>query len=127
MNQEDLLDLLNSSRERNLEHNITGMLVYHKKSFIQVLEGEKEKVQQLFTNIQNDSRHSNVYSFWEAEIPELKFSSWTMGFKNLTDLKPEELEGFSDFLETGFSQDLVRKDPSVGQSLLMLMSKSLPA
>ena len=42
--KDDLKALLNQSREKNLKLGITGILIYYKKHFFQILEGEKDKI-----------------------------------------------------------------------------------
>ena len=39
MDDDDLLDILKTSRENNKKNDISGMLLYDNGSFIQVLEG----------------------------------------------------------------------------------------
>ncbi len=51
--------LLLSSRKNNEAKNISGILIYHDVSFLQVLEGEAQAVLNLFERIQQDLRHKN--------------------------------------------------------------------
>lgn len=44
-------EVLKFSKEWNNKHNITGLLLYSDGNFFQILEGEKEIVQDLFNTI----------------------------------------------------------------------------
>lgn len=76
-----LRSILEQSREKNLEHGITGILCTYPKGgvFIQLLEGGREAVNQLYGNIVRDCRHQDVTLLDFAEIEERRFASWSMG------------------------------------------------
>ena len=69
METEDLLFLLEQCRRGNEQRGITGVLLYRDRAFMQVIEGE-----------------------------ERNFAKWSMGFRHLGDLLPDELQGFSEFM-----------------------------
>jgi len=95
LSNDELLALLNQSRIANTTHNITGLLLYKEGTFIQVLEGRLGDIDQLFQNICKDILHSNVILLIKEPINVRSFSSWSMGFKDITHI---ETEGFSDFM-----------------------------
>ena len=47
-NRQELFDLLEYSREMNVENDITGMLLYRRGNSIQVIEAQDEAVLQLY-------------------------------------------------------------------------------
>ena len=57
---DDLRELLAKSRSNNMAAGITGMLLYHEGSFLQVLEGPSEAVEHLYARIRRDKRHGNA-------------------------------------------------------------------
>lgn len=79
----DLTALLERARQANHNLGLTGMLVYNDGHFLQVLEGARESVLQVFTRIMDDSRHHCLHQLFEGEIPARNFANWTMGFKSL--------------------------------------------
>ena len=91
----ELKDLLVLARDENKKHHVTGMLLYKDGNFMQIIEGEESDIEQLFTNITSDKKHTGVIRLLKETIKQRAFSNWSMGFKNLS---PEETEGFSDFL-----------------------------
>ena len=56
----ELKELLFKARKNNDSLEISGMLLFHKGSFIQALEGDKDKVNSLYSKIANDKRHSET-------------------------------------------------------------------
>ena len=56
MSDDAILDILKVAREHNSQKDITGILVFQKKTreFMQILEGKKEAVFDLLDKIQDD-------------------------------------------------------------------------
>ena len=77
--KEDLTLLLNKSRSANMEASLTGVLLYKSDQFLQVLEGDKSKVTELFNKIKNDTRHYDVNIIFENSILVKTFPDWSMG------------------------------------------------
>ena len=72
--------MLSKAKDYNAEHDITGCLLYHNNQFLQLLEGEKDQVLNLFQKISNDDRHHTV-SIIESEHGEERiFGDWSMAF-----------------------------------------------
>ncbi|WP_103334276.1 BLUF domain-containing protein [Pseudotabrizicola formosa] len=75
-----LADLLDVSVRNNTRDGISGVLLYHDQSFFQVLEGERQAVEQCYMRILGDSRHSGVLRLWSQRVEERVFSHWAMGY-----------------------------------------------
>ena len=80
----ELLDLLKICRKKNGVLNITGLMIYHEGSIIQILEGEAENVHTLYNQISKDSRHKSLLKVIDTGIEKRSFSDWSMGFKNVS-------------------------------------------
>lgn len=119
MRDKELVDILEQSRTHNRANNITGMLLYHNESFMQYLEGERDKVIVLYDRIALDDRHTGVTLYFEREIDERNFADWSMGFTNLEKVDPTELEGFTPFLEEGFTSEAAAEQPTMAMRLLL--------
>jgi len=76
--------VLKASRENNHAKGITGFLCVSGDIFIQVLEGGRDEVCELFNAIVRDPRHANIRLLVYEEIGQRKFGSWTMGQVDLT-------------------------------------------
>lgn len=83
LSEDELTDILEKARVKNNKLGITGMLIYHDREIMQILEGDKSKVLNLFQTIFEDSRHTSVGVFYKGEIKERAFSDWSMAFKSL--------------------------------------------
>ena len=81
-------DILERSRVNNPANGITGILCYSGDLFIQVLEGGRDEVCELYNAIVRDDRHANVRLLVFEEIRERKFSNWTMGHVDLAKVNP---------------------------------------
>ena len=81
-------DILEASRSHNPASGITGILCYSGDVFIQVLEGGRDEVCELYNAIVRDGRHSNVRLLVFEEIRERKFCNWTMGHVDLAKVNP---------------------------------------
>ncbi|TWT92494.1 BLUF domain-containing protein [Neorhodopirellula pilleata] len=96
---ESTLDfLLARSRTNNARRGLTGILLYHDRSFFQVLEGPADAVGELFGAIQRDPRHTNSIVLADDIVDQRNFGQWQMGFsRDLAEIAC--LEGFVDFFD----------------------------
>lgn len=83
--------ILAQSRAHNPALGITGMLCYSEVLFLQVLEGGRDEVCDLYNTIVRDDRHVNVRILCFEEIAERRFGSWTMGYVNVATINPSLL------------------------------------
>ncbi len=81
-------DILEKSRANNPAHGITGILCYNADTFIQVLEGGRDEVCELYNAIVRDARHTNVRLLAYDEIRERQFCNWTMGHVDMNRINP---------------------------------------
>ena len=81
-------EILAQSRRNNPAKGITGMLCVSNNVFIQVLEGGRDEVCDLYNAIVRDPRHENVRLLSYDEITERRFGAWTMGQVNLSKVNP---------------------------------------
>lgn len=73
--------ILEASNRKNGEIDVTGVLLYSKTKFIQVLEGDKDEILNLYDKIKEDDRHRNVMFLSLRAIKKRDFPSWQMGRK----------------------------------------------
>ena len=116
MAEDELIDLLEAARVANVSHAITGLLLYNDGNFMQVIEGEKNNVEQLLKNLENDIRHTGMIVMLKEEIIRRNFSKWSMGFR---DISRENIEGFSSFLKYHASEDEDKILPGKAKTILM--------
>jgi hypothetical protein len=76
--------IIQEAQTHNSQNDITGQLIYHGGVFIQLLEGEKGKVQRLLGAIACDrSRHENLTVLFHQPMQERVFSDWSMAYQEL--------------------------------------------
>jgi len=75
--------ILDQSRRNNPARGITGLLCHADDIFVQVLEGGRDPVCDLFTIIARDPRHHGLRLLAYEEIAERRFGHWTMGQVNI--------------------------------------------
>lgn len=97
MSDADLNKLLLKSQKSNRENNISGILLHINGEFIQVLEGSKKAVLDLFEIIKKDKRHKNVIAFDEKEVENKYFSGYFMAFDPEHYNQLNEFESLRDF------------------------------
>lgn len=92
-----LLRLLRQARANNRRHDLTGVLLFRNGGFVQLIEGERPAVENLFGKIRADRRHENVTSIWDTESRTRWFAEWSMGFRDL-ERDPVTEPGLTDVL-----------------------------
>jgi hypothetical protein len=91
--------ILDQSRQHNPKAGITGVLCFSEELFIQVLEGGRDEVCELYNTIARDSRHQQVRILSFEEIRERRFGNWTMGQVNLAKVNPSLLLKYGERAE----------------------------
>ncbi len=76
----DILDIARASMRNNAALGLTGALYFDDRQFYQVLEGERERLREMFERIRRDTRHSDVVLLHEGEITRPQFPEWSMKF-----------------------------------------------
>lgn len=78
-----LRSLVDQAQQRNSACGITGVLMYSRGRFLQVLEGPESEVRAVFRSIQEDDRHTNVRVLVEGDVESRRFDAWSMGLVDL--------------------------------------------
>ena len=84
-------EILAQSRRNNPAKGITGMLCVSNDVFIQLLEGGRDEVCELYNAIVRDPRHEHVRLLAYDEISHRQFGNWTMGRVDLGRVNPSVL------------------------------------
>jgi hypothetical protein len=128
---EELRVILAKSIKNNSKRDITGALACDDMYFIQVLEGERNDVWDVFQYIMRDDCHTDVRLVQFVEVPERLFGNWWMalgrrtpetanlfdrlagvnGQMNMDELTSMEMMHFLIKLaETGFDREMTPSD-----------------
>ena len=98
---DDLANLLMTSRSNNARLGITGMLLHREGRFIQVLEGPDEAVRERLAVIARDPRHTAVHTIVDERVEDRLFPAWTMGYQAVTDDLAAVIPGYADVFGPG--------------------------
>jgi hypothetical protein len=93
---EALNAILRKSTTHNPSIGVTGVLCFSGEIFLQVLEGGRAQVSQLYNRIAQDPRHRDVVLLSYDEIDERSFAGWAMGQVNMARLNPALLLKYSE-------------------------------
>jgi hypothetical protein len=104
----ELQEILQRSRFNNSRVGVTGMLVYVKGRFFQLLEGPSAAVLATFDRIGRDPRHADVAVLKDFTTTSRHFPAWTMGFPSPNAEILTRMGGYSNLRQPG-SQDLARR------------------
>ena len=80
--------ILRSSNLHNKAAEISGVLCQGNGLYMQVLEGDRSKVSNLFYRIVSDSRHHNIELLCMEEITQRRFDPWSMALVHLNPNDP---------------------------------------
>jgi hypothetical protein len=83
--------ILDQSRKNNPAQGVTGLLCVSDNLFLQVLEGGRDEVCELFNAIVRDDRHQQVRLLIYEEISQRRFGNWSMGQVSIDRLNPSLL------------------------------------
>ncbi|QJW98308.1 BLUF domain-containing protein [Frigoriglobus tundricola] len=97
LTQTELENLLARARLKNSRLGITGILLHHEGTFLQVIEGPPDTVQGLFAKIIKDPRHTHVVLLLRRAVEAPSFEGWHVGFVNAERHDLEKLPGFFDY------------------------------
>jgi hypothetical protein len=116
--QQRLDAIISKSRKNNPGRDITGLLIYADGIFIQVLEGERERVHQLFDKICDDVRHSDVDVIGEYSVEERLFSEWSMALIVTSRDELGRIAGTEEMLDRGDVLGLLAEDQTKAATFL---------
>ncbi|KEO89455.1 hypothetical protein EH31_12480 [Erythrobacter longus] len=95
LSRDQVQAILDSCARNNVEHGVTGLLLYNGRNFLQLLEGDKVAVDQLMTIIEKDPRHAGLAILHKGEVDARVCPDWAMkwiAISDAFDLRQERLE-----------------------------------
>jgi hypothetical protein len=87
--------ILAQSHRNNPRRGLTGLLCHTHDVFLQVLEGGRDEVCELYHTILRDPRHDGVRLLTFEEITERQFGNWSMGQVDAKAVNPSLLLKYS--------------------------------
>lgn len=75
---EDLAHILHAAQDANPRHGVTGLLLHCDGSFMQVLEGPRAGVTEIYRRIAASPLHTGLVVLFEQPIAVREFGDWAM-------------------------------------------------
>jgi len=76
----NIQDILKAARANNPNVDLTGVLLFHDDTFLQVLEGPKNAVLALVAKIETDPRNHGLIEIFREESEARIFPDWSMAY-----------------------------------------------
>ena len=118
----ELVLLLDKSRANNDRLDITGMLLYKGGNFMQILEGDKQSVLNLYDVIKADSRHKNVSLIKTGKLGARNFENWSMGFTDMD--KAESFPRYEDYFRDNFNLQSLSEKAQAAYEFIVHFNKT---
>jgi hypothetical protein len=97
----EMVELLSRTSELNNKRaGVTGLLLYGSGNYLQIMEGEADRVGPLFERVRKDSRHKNCQVLSRHATGQRCFTSWRMGLIGRLDAEPDKCGNEWDTITT---------------------------
>ena len=121
----DMNQILTVSRKNNTEQDVSGILLYHEGCILQVLEGDKQTVTDLYLKIKADKRHKDVIQLVQGTCEDRSFPEWSMGFKAVNNSDWGEYEGYMKVDTAGLLSLIKKKNPKIDVTIKSFVSHTM--
>ena len=75
---QELKKIVESCTKHNVIKDVTGVLLHEGGYFVQLLEGDKEKLDDVMSSVTEDRRHTDIVVFVDESIDQRQFPNWAM-------------------------------------------------
>ncbi|MCM4160941.1 BLUF domain-containing protein [Antarcticibacterium flavum] len=97
LDKEKVSSLLKKIEESNNKNDVKGILLYSDGNFFHVMEGEKQYILELFSEIKSDRRHTNIIQIVGKEMETTAFDGFVTDI--VTDENKYDSKTFQEYLE----------------------------
>jgi hypothetical protein len=87
VSSKEVRQILETSKANNAADHLTGMLCHAKDRFLQILEGERSKVNHAYSRIMQDRRHSQIVLLSYEDIASRLYPEWSMDYVSAEDVE----------------------------------------
>lgn len=106
LSREQVEEILEACARNNSASNVTGLLLYNGRNFLQLLEGEKGTLDALMAKIEVDPRHAGVAVLHKGEVDERVCPDWAMKRIAIADAIDVRQQGLEDDLPANIDPSL---------------------
>ena len=111
LTESEIIKIVEDAQINNEKSDVTGLLLFNKGNFMQLVEGQALTVEALYEKILQDNRHTEVKLLLKESITHRNFSNWTMGFRNIEKLKKINPDIRNLFLEEELNFSIYQNNP----------------
>lgn len=108
ISDEDIRSILESCQRNNRERNVTGLLLYNGRNFLQLLEGDVEDLSWVMRRIEADPRHNGVSIIDDIAVEARACPDWLMRHIRIADEVSERRSALDAELPAGLDANLRR-------------------
>jgi hypothetical protein len=123
LSDDDIREIVESSYRRNVLRNITGIMLYSRRRFLQVLEGEESVVEHTLARSLEDARHHGIQILAKSAIAERIFIGWSIGIRDLHAPDAPTWPGYVSFFAQGFDAESITARPGPALDILKAFSE----
>jgi hypothetical protein len=123
--EQELKAILESSVKHNKSNGITGMLLYYRGGFMQVLEGGHSEVMETYARICNDKRHHHVTNLTTTEVEHRNFEKWSMGYKQIGAIEIAKFPQYAPIFDFSKQANAIKAIPGLALEMLMLFGNDM--
>ena len=117
ISDEQVQDILKSSKRNNPDSGITGVLLHGGSVFMQILEGPEQAVLRQYVKILDDRRHGDCQLVHISPANDRIFDKWSMGLiesdpmeiQHIVELQAHRLEAVHAKAFTDVMREFVRR------------------
>lgn len=118
-------DILEQSSRYNTEHDITGMMLFNSRYFLQAIEGQYSAIVDLSKKIQLDARHRHFAMLGHQRVVLRTWANWSM---NLVTPNPANRSIFEEYdTPDGFDPYRLRFNQAHAMLLKLAKQTLMPA
>lgn len=77
--------ILEKAQENNERNDLTGMLVFNSRYFLQAIEGCPQRINALYRTLMVDPRHRNLFILGYEHVTERMYGEWRMNYATLNE------------------------------------------
>ncbi|MEM9346763.1 MAG: BLUF domain-containing protein [Planctomycetota bacterium] len=122
----DLESIRISSLRNNMLIDVTGVLFYSSGHFVQLLEGDRDRIHKLYHTIEEDARHCEPRVLVDCMATKRIFSEWSMGLLNLDTYSVEDRAKLDELVALASQGDVNRDETPVEMEILSRFCMLLP-
>ncbi|AUC82412.1 BLUF domain-containing protein [Lacinutrix sp. Bg11-31] len=99
--------LFDNCKKNNDSLNIKGLLFKSNTNYFQIIEGDEQCIDSLFSKLKGDKRHKDIKELVNQRIGDFTFNNFTTGYSHVEDL--DTIFGLQEYHNYMESEDLPEK------------------